>query len=108
LGSRARLRGGALCPRQQPRCPGCYGPWHRGLSWQAPAERLAFRGDWGEFALPLPFLAEPAWRLAGMAPFLAGCAIVLGLGVIRREESYLERKFADEYRAYKARVGRWL
>ena len=62
----------------------------------------------GEFALPLPFLAQPAWRLAGMAPFLAGCAIVLGLGVIRREESYLERKFADEYRAYKARVGRWL
>jgi hypothetical protein len=31
---------------------------------------------------------------------------VIAKGVIEREEKYLERKFGDEYRQYKARVRR--
>jgi len=34
--------------------------------------------------------------------------LVVQRGVIRREEAYLERKFGDTYRAYQARVRRWL
>ena len=34
--------------------------------------------------------------------------IVIVVGVIRREERYLERKFGAEYLAYRGRVRRWL
>ena len=34
-------------------------------------------------------------------------AIALRYGVVAREETYLERRFGDAYRAYKARVRRW-
>lgn len=32
----------------------------------------------------------------------------LHYGVIKREESYLERKFGDEFRVYRSQVRRWL
>jgi hypothetical protein len=39
---------------------------------------------------------------------LALLALVIRYGVITREEAYLERKFGDVYRRYRARVRRWL
>jgi protein-S-isoprenylcysteine O-methyltransferase Ste14 len=50
------------------------------------------------------FLANNAWQL-GMA---ALCAVILRRTAIAKEEKYLEEKFGGEYRAYKARVRRWI
>lgn len=54
--------------------------------------------------LSVAFFVNDVWLLA-VLPFVL---IVLYVGVIRREERYLEAKFGDEYRAYKATVRRWL
>ncbi len=48
--------------------------------------------------------ADSPWILALLAPLL----IVMHYGVINREERYLERKFADDYRRYRSSVRRWL
>ncbi|NKB57611.1 MAG: DUF1295 domain-containing protein [Alphaproteobacteria bacterium] len=45
-----------------------------------------------------------AWLLAMLLPTLA----TLHYGVILREERYLDAKFGEAYRAYKASVRRWL
>jgi protein-S-isoprenylcysteine O-methyltransferase Ste14 len=44
------------------------------------------------------------WILIFMLPL----AITIRYGVVAREEAYLERRFGDAYRDYKARVRRWL
>ena len=39
---------------------------------------------------------------------LVPCLALLHYGVISREETYLNRIFGDDYRAYKAKVRRWI
>src|SRR5262245_49391040 len=48
--------------------------------------------------------AQSPWILMMALPL----AITIRLGVVAREEAYLERRFGDDYRDYKARVRRWL
>jgi protein-S-isoprenylcysteine O-methyltransferase Ste14 len=48
--------------------------------------------------------ARSPWTLILTLPL----AITIRYGVVAREEAYLERRFGDAYRQYKARVRRWL
>jgi protein-S-isoprenylcysteine O-methyltransferase Ste14 len=48
--------------------------------------------------------ARSPWVLILALPLV----IILRYGVVAREEAYLERRFGDAYRDYKARVRRWL
>ncbi|HWM47200.1 MAG TPA: isoprenylcysteine carboxylmethyltransferase family protein [Xanthobacteraceae bacterium] len=52
----------------------------------------------------LAVAAGSLWAVLLLVPFVW----VINVGVIAREERYLERRFGDAYRAYKARVRRWL
>jgi protein-S-isoprenylcysteine O-methyltransferase Ste14 len=54
--------------------------------------------------LGLGVAAGSFWAIGLVVPLL----LVINTGVIVREERYLERKFGDAYRAYKARVRRWV
>jgi protein-S-isoprenylcysteine O-methyltransferase Ste14 len=54
--------------------------------------------------LGIGIAADSIWVLSLLPVAFA----VLHYGVVLREEAYLERKFGDEYRAYKAAVRRWL
>ena len=54
--------------------------------------------------LGLGVAAGSFWAAGLIVPLLW----VINTGVIAREEHYLERKFGDAYRAYKARVRRWV
>ncbi len=48
--------------------------------------------------------ARSPWILILALPLV----ITIRYGVVAREEAYLERRFGDAYRDYKARVRRWL
>jgi len=54
--------------------------------------------------LGLSVAAGSLWAIVLVVPLLW----VIHVGVIAREERYLERKFGAAYRAYKARVRRWV
>jgi protein-S-isoprenylcysteine O-methyltransferase Ste14 len=58
----------------------------------------------GLLQIALALARDNAWILIAALPGFA----IMQWGVIWREEAYLERKFGDEYRAYKAAVRRWL
>lgn len=52
----------------------------------------------------ISLLLEATWALLLLLPLL----VVVQVGMIQREESYLERRFGQEYLTYKARVRRWI
>ena len=54
--------------------------------------------------LGLSVAAGSLWPIGLLVPLLW----VINVGVVKREERYLERKFGDACRAYKARVRRWI
>jgi protein-S-isoprenylcysteine O-methyltransferase Ste14 len=54
--------------------------------------------------LGLGVAAGSLWAIGLIVPLMW----VINVGVVAREERYLERKFGDTYRAYKARVRRWI
>lgn len=56
------------------------------------------------FTAGLALLANTPWVLATLPPVW----LALRHLVIDREEAYLERKFGEEYRAFKSRTRRWL
>ena len=59
--------------------------------------------------LTLLYLAVTAFFASlGALILLPAVLLVVEFGVIRREERYLERKFGQPYRDYKARVRRWI
>ena len=47
---------------------------------------------------------DKLWILISLIPVL----YIMNKMVIAKEEAYLERKFGDEYRAYKEKVRRWI
>ena len=68
--------------------------------WTRNPVYLAFFLVYGGVAIA----ARSPWILALMLPL----AITIRYGVVAREEAYLERRFDQAYRDYKARVRRWL
>ena len=56
------------------------------------------------FYLGLSLAVNALWPLV----LLPAVLFVMQRGVVEREERYMERKFGEPYRAYRARVRRWL
>jgi len=56
------------------------------------------------FYIGLTLAVNALWPLV----LLPAVLLVVRRGVVEREERYMERKFGDAYRAYRARVRRWV
>ena len=56
------------------------------------------------FTIGIAIWVNTIWILITLVPVL----LVMQFGVISREESYLARKFGEEYLSYKSKVRRWL
>jgi len=80
-----------------------------------PARTLIFHGPFGFTRNPIylggmiaflggALVSGSIWLLVAMVPL----ALVVQRVIIPREEQYLERRFGAEYRAYAARVRRWI
>jgi protein-S-isoprenylcysteine O-methyltransferase Ste14 len=85
------------------------------ISTDLPTAALVVDGIYGRSRNPLylammlayiglAIAAGSAWAIALLVPLL----VLLHVGVISREEGYLEREFGDVYRQFKSRVRRWL
>jgi protein-S-isoprenylcysteine O-methyltransferase Ste14 len=80
-----------------------------------PATTLVVTGPFGFSRNPM-YLARTLLYLGlgllvnglGLMLVLAPLLVVMHYGVIRREERYLEAKFGEAYRQYRAGVRRWL
>lgn len=106
LGGAAAFLGGALRRFRAARTPPQ--PWR-------PTKRVVDTGVYRVTRNPMYVgmtLAYLALALAADSALallsLPALVLLVWWGVIAREERYLERKFGDEYRAYQARVRRWL
>jgi protein-S-isoprenylcysteine O-methyltransferase Ste14 len=80
-----------------------------------PVSTLVTTGIHGRSRNPIyvgMFLLYAGIGIAARRPWVVILAlplvIILRYGVVAREEAYLERRFGDAYRDYKARVRRWL
>lgn len=56
------------------------------------------------FYVGIALLFAACWALVLLVPAL----VILHYAVIRREEAYLDRRFGETYRQYRARVRRWI
>lgn len=85
------------------------------ISTDLPATALVVDGIYGRSRNPLylamalayiglAIASRSIWAIGFVVPLL----VLMHVGVISREERYLEREFGDMYRQYKSRVRRWL
>lgn len=96
-GVRGFSRAATPLPTNRPACAlvttGVYG-WTRNPIY------LAFFLGYGGIGM----IVHSSWILILAVPL----AVIMRYGVVAREEAYLERRFGDAYRDYKARAHRWL
>lgn len=87
--------------------------WRIGIDRHAPGALVThgvFAWTRNPIYVAFDLLAVGTFLVQGRLAFLALALIIVGMlhGQIRREERFLDRAYGDPYRAYCARVGRYL